>query len=313
MASIPSTAGAVLERSFEVIPGGRCRLRVPRASVTLEGGGPERTAEVTLIPADGTAPEAAQAFADTLRVRYAEGVLYVEPEHPPHLSAPDWRAMREGAPVVQLRVRVPADFGADVHASGGRIDARHLGGSVTLEATGGTIRATGLSGRLAVQARRCQTTVEGFTGKKCSAHVESGRLTVRDARAATFEIESSAAELELDDIEAALHLIAQNGRARITALRGALDADVCGGACTVTPEAGHAVHLRAPGSTVRLHLGALTADLRLTAHRIAFTHADDLEDGRFDGERLPRRVEGALGGGGALVEATAPGGALQCE
>ena len=308
----PQTTDSVLSRTFEVAPGGRCRVRVPRAAIVLSGeAGSEASgeAEVTITAAEGTDPEAARALAGDLRVRYAEGVLRVEPEHPPRMDAGAWRALREGPPALRIRVRVPAGFGADVHASGGAIDASGLGGPVTLEAHGGTIRAAGLSGRLDVHARRCQTTLTDFSGKKLSAHVHGGRFAARGARAERVEIESAAGHLQLERIEAALHLAAQNGQARLAKLRGALDAEVYGGRLSFAPENGHATRLHAPGSSVHLRLpDGFAAALHLSAGRLELASLDG-----FEGERSTRQAEGVLNDGGASFRATAPGGTLRCE
>ena len=305
------TAAPVLERTFETSPEDRCRLRVPRAAVTLAPSDDENRATVTLTTAEGTDDGAARAFAETLRVHHTEGVLHVEPEHPPRPGAPGWRTLRAGAPAPALRVQVPSPFGADVQAPGGSIDARGLGGPVTLEAAGGRVRATGLTGRLDVQAQRCQTTIADFDGPKCSAQVHGGSLTVR---AATIQqalaIESGGARLHVEDMRGALVLTQQGGSNRLDTVRGPLDARVCGGRCHLTPEAGHAVRLRAPGGDVRLALpDDFAADVRLSAHRLRL---DALAD-RLDAEQSARHAEGALGDGGALLEVRAPGGALRSQ
>ena len=300
----PQTAAPLLERTLEVASEGRCRLRVPRADVTLSVG-PNDEAHVT-ITASGGSSETAQALAERLQVRYAEKVLRVEPSAPPRPDARTWRTLREGAPVLHVHVQVPARFGADVHASGGTIEANGLGGAVTLEAMGGTLLATRITGRLDVHARHCQATVEDFEGQKCSIRLHGGQLTVRRATAQTLKVESSAARLQLEEVEAALHVAAQSGRLRIGSLRGPLDAEVCGADCVLSPEAGQAVRLQAPGSHIRLHVADLSADVRLSAHVLDVAGLEG-----FEGERSPRQVDGTLNGGGALIEATAPGGVLQ--
>lgn len=305
----PQTAAPVLERRFATTPDGRCRIRVPRAVVTLTAGADDE-AVVALTAAEDASPEAARALADELRIRHAGGVLRVEPEHSAHLDTPDWRALREGVPVLHLRVRVPAAYGADVHASGGVIDARDLRGSLTLEATGGSIRTAHLSGRLDVRARRCETTIEHFSGEKCSAHVHGGQLTVRNVTADTVEVEGSDAPLQFEDIEANLSLIAHSGSTQIIDLHGALDAQAHGSPCSLAPVEGHPFSLRAPGGDVRLTLSdSLAADLHLSAHRLGV----DALPNTFKGERTPHRAEGALAGGGPRVTVTAPGGTVRCE
>jgi hypothetical protein len=301
----------LIERTFAVDAGGRCRLRVPRAHVTLEAAAPDGEAHVTLTPSEDAVPAAAQAFADTLDVRHTDGVVRAETDGPPRPDARDWRALRDRPPLLNLHVRLPPRFEADVHASSGSIDARGLDGPVTLEAAGSSIRATGLGGRLDVQAHRCRTTIDDFTGTTCTASVHGGRFTVRDAAAETVEVESRAARLRLDEIDAALHLTAHQGAADVTGPRGPLDADVYGGQCQITPSSGHAVRLHAPGSDARLRLpGALAADLQLSADRLDWNAPNG-----FDGEREPRRIEGRLNGSGdgAMIEAHVPGGALRCE
>lgn len=306
----PQTVAPVLERTFETGAEDRCRLRIPRAVVILAPTGDKDRATVTLAPAEGTETDAARAFAETLRVRYAEGVLRVEPKRPPRPSASDWRTLREGAPVLALQVRVPPAFGADVHAPGGSINARGLSGPVTLEATGGRVHAADFAGRLDVQAERCQTTIADFDGQKCSAHVHGGSLTVRAATAQkALTVESRAARLHIEDVRGALNLTQQGGSSRLGGVLGPLDAEVAGGRCHLTPEADHATRLRAPGGDVRLALpGDFAADMRLSAHQLSLNGLS-----AFEGERDDRRADGKLNGGGALIAASAPGGALRCE
>jgi hypothetical protein len=304
-----NTATPVLERAFDVGAEERCRLRVPRAAVTLAPAAGEGRATVALAATAGTAPGAARALVETLCVRHAEGVLRVEPEHPPRPTAAEWRTLRDGAPRLALDVRVPASFGAEVHAPGGRIEARGLGGSVTLGATSGRIRATGLTGRLDVRAERCQATVEDFDGEACRAHVHGGSLTMKSVAAAkTVEVESRAARLRVEEVRGALDLTQQGGSSRIGGVRGALDARVCGGRCHLTPVSGCAARLHAPGSEAHLALpDGHAADLCLSAYRLRLGALAS----RLDEEPGARRAEGVLDEGGAPVKVHAPGGAVR--
>jgi len=321
------SSAPVLERTFAVDADGRCRLRVPRTHVHLEAdadleAAPDRDdAEVRLTltapdrGAGSSSVAAARAFADTLRVGHADGVVRVEPKTPPRPNARDWRALRDGPPLLRLRVHIPSGLDADVHVSSGSVEARGLGGAVTLEADDSPVHAVGLSGRLDVRARCSPTTVEAFTGAECQANVSGGPLTLRDVAAGSVEIESRAARLRLDDLrlddfDAGLRLTAHQGAVDVAGLRGSLDAAIYGGRGRLTPLGGSPVRLHAPGSDAHLHLeDDLAADLRLSADRLDW-HAPK----RFDGEREPRRIEGALDGrgDGALIEAHAPGGTLRC-
>ena len=308
MASPAQTSAPVLERTFEVGSGEHCRLRIPRASVSLLAGA-EGEARVTITAAPDTTHEAAQAYAEKLQVRHVEGVLRVEPGLSTGMQARDWRVLREGPPALDVQVHVPADFGADIHASGGTIEARGLRGAVTLEATGGTIRTSRLSGRLYLHARRCRTVIEQFDGKKCKMQIHGGTFTMHGATADTIDLECSAVRLHLHDIDGRLQLAAHHGVTDLSGLKGELDAEVCGGDVWLAPEAGCPVHLHAPGSTVCLRLPQpLSADLLLSAHQLEPGPLDG-----FEGERTPHQFRGRLGGGGAPLEAAAPGGSLRWE
>ena len=320
MRSSPPTIDPVLTRTFAVAPHERCRLRVPRAAVELAPGA-DGEATVTLTAADDTNAATARALADTLSVRHAGGVLRVEPAHRTRMSAHDWRALRNDHPLPRILVRVPASFGADVHAAGGSIDARGLHGPVTLEAPGGSMRAVRLGGRLDLHVHRSRATVEDFDGKTLSAQVYSSPLTVRGATASTVKVESAAGPLRLEGIQAALSVRTRGGAARIARLHGPLDAEVCGGALSFFPETGHAARVRAPGGDVHLHFGeALAAHLHLSAPRLTLPPLP-----HFEGERSQQHAEGVLNGSnagtggamlkgdGTLIDATAPGGTIRCE
>lgn len=309
--SLPDDAARVLAQEFKVTGESQLFVDVPGAHLSLQPGASDRI--VVDVAVSGAASDKdAEKYLDRIRLttRQIKDTVRVGTDEDAQHNDPRWWAwLRQQTAVVHLNIRIPKSCATDVHVPGGTIRATDLRGTLDLALTGGHIEAIRHSGPLTLRVYSSTVEIEDFSGDSLSLTASSGSIQVSSVEARTVEVDASGCPVTLSNIHAPLDLRANGGPVRLSNIDGPLSARVYGGSVTLSGPTPSDADINTVGGPVRIALSDnLSADLMLEGDRV------DLDERLpFRGDRLHRRVEGTLNGGGAALKARAIRGSVECQ
>ena len=221
----------------------------------------------------------------------------------------DWRWRLEHPTTVHLDVRLPPEMavraqtpGGAVHASGltGSLDVTVMGGSAHLEQLGGPIQVRGTGGPL---------TVQESSGSQLDLQWSAGEVTLKHLEDASTTLQARAALTTVHDTRGPLDLTVHAASLALREVDGPCTARVLGGELTYLGAPTHDTSLTAVGGALRTKLPpAHAAALTLTGAQVRLDDAFS-----FTGDQTPRRIEGALNGGGPQLRLRAVQGLAACD
>jgi DUF4097 and DUF4098 domain-containing protein YvlB len=266
--AVPAAADRV-EESLDVEPGEILEVRVPSGNVEIETHGEDRVeihGRVTglidlVVERDGGR---VRVFTEKRGLPFAFGR-------------------------VELRVRVPEEFGVDIVTSGGHVEVEELQGPVDAETSGGRIDLSQIEGDVRVRTSGGSIELREIEG---------------DVKAFT-----SGGSIRGSEIEGRIDVGTSGGSIRLRDVSGAAEAETSGGSIEVRFAEAAPARLRTTGGTIEVEL-LLDEGYDVDAHSVG--GKVELDDGFVtSGRRDSDRFVGTLNGGGPQIDAETMGGSVR--
>ncbi len=193
-----------------------------------------------------------------------------------------------GGPKVEVRVRVPEAFSAEVRTGGGAVQLEQLEGRVAVRTGGGRVEVDEITGDVEVRSSGGEVRVSEVEGR--------------------VEVRSSGGGVRASDVSGAVEIRTSGGDLRIHDVGGPVDARTSGGNISVRFLAEPAGTLETSGGSVEVEFEeghGVDLDARTSGGRIDL---DDLAlEGRVEGDEVRAR----LGGGGDSLQIRTSGGNIR--
>jgi DUF4097 and DUF4098 domain-containing protein YvlB len=264
----PAVADRV-EQTLDVEPGEILEVRVPSGNVEIETHGEDR------VEISGR----------------VSGLLDLVVEH----ESGRVRVFTEGRGLpfafgrVDLRVRVPEEFGVDVVTSGGRIEIEELQGPVDAETSGGRIDLSQIEGDVRVRT-------------------SGGSIELREIEG-DIEAFTSGGSIRGSEIDGPIDVGTSGGSIRLRDVSGAAEAETSGGSIEVRFREPAPARLHTTGGTIEVEL-VTDEGYDVDAHTVG--GKVELDDAFVtSGRREKDRFVGTLNGGGPMIEAETMGGSVR--
>jgi len=267
--AVPAAADRV-EETLDVEPGELLEVRIPSGNVEIETHGEDR------VEINGRV----SGLID-LVVERDDGRVRVFTEKSGALPFSFGR--------VELRVRVPEEFGVDIQTSGGRVEVEELQGPVDAETSGGSIDVSQIEGDVRLRTSGGSIELREIEG---------------DVKAFT-----SGGSIRGSEIEGRIDVGTSGGSIRLRDVSGAADAETSGGSIEVRFDEPAPARLRTTGGTIEIEL-VEGEGYDVDAHSVGGkVQLDDAftTSGRRDSDRFV----GTLNGGGPQIEAETMGGSVR--
>ena len=168
----------VLERSFDLSPGGKLEMDVADADVQVTtGGGGAATVKVYVRARD---IDWGRELVDRMDFQVlAEGnTLIVEANHP-HVADDEWREHRGGAGI-EVRVSIPARFDAEIRTGDGDISLGDLEGRISVHTADGDLNIGALKGpEIKLRTSDGDVSAASLEAPRIDLHTSDGDVRVR--------------------------------------------------------------------------------------------------------------------------------------
>lgn len=315
----PKEAAVVMDATFEINASGVLEVSVPGVHVRLRPHTDDDRVHVHGFVPDSRKPSGRVQAGDPDRARETfdrRGIathqssdrLYVFGNGPP-ADADGWRWRRAHSSSAHLDLHLPPSLDVEANVPGGAVDVSGLSGDATLEVMGGIVEVEELQGSLDVQGGGESLTVRDYSGPHLNVHWAAGSLHLDQITADSTHLHSSAASVDLQALRGACDLTVNGAPATLRDVEGPCHAVVHGGALTYYGDPEESTSLTAVGGPLHAHLPAShAATLTLTGEQVVLDDAFS-----FEGERMARRIEGTLNGGGPSLRVRAIRGTAHCS
>lgn len=267
--ALPAAADRV-EQTLDVEPGELLEVRLPSGDVEIETHGEDR------VEIDGRVTGLVDLVVEQERGRVR---IFTEARG----------ALPFNFGRVELRVRIPEEFGVDIVTSGGRVEIEELEGPVDAKTSGGRIDLSQIEGDVRV-------------------HTSGGRIELREIEGNVKAV-TSGGTIRGSEITGAIEAETSGGTIRLRDVSGATEAETTGGSIEVRFDEPAAARLHTTGGSI--HIEVLEdAGYEIDAHTVG--GSVDLDE-RFtiSGRKERDRFVGTLNGGGPLIEAETMGGSIR--
>ena len=225
----------VLERSFDLGPGGQLEIDVADADVQVTtGGGGAATVKVYVRARD---IDWGRELVDRMDFQIlAEGnTLIVEADHP-HVEDHEWREHRGGAGI-EVRVSIPARFDVDIRSGDGDISLGDLEGRISVHTADGDL------------------SVGALRGPEIKLRTSDGDISAASLEAPRIDLHTGDGDVELRRVAGALEASTGDGDISVR-LASSQEAQLRSGDGDVTVYTGRALGFEVDLSGETVSLGA---------------------------------------------------------
>jgi len=274
----------VLERSFDVAPGGTLRAELPDADLELMVGTANRVEVVVLLGAHDLDWAMEHYREMNLRAHLEGNAVVIEADR---VNVFSWR--RNRAFSLKVEVRLPERFNLEVKAGDGDVLVEALDGMVEVQASDGDVQFGSLSGpRAEISSSDGDIQIDELTSARAKIKTADGEVQIRRLDGDSAEVRSSDGDIQIDRVAGALEAATQDGDIEVGIER--FD--------TMLLESGDGdITIRAPQS--------MGAELDLRGEEVYFRSSV-----AFEGTREDARAQGSLNGGGPRLRATTRDGSV---
>ena len=334
-----------IERSFQVVPGGRLMVDADRSSIEV------RTADRDLVDVkierkvkkDGkwSVEEVLEDFAITFD-HSDDGVVIRTKYNRKNL----WRWNRERNRLrIKFLITVPQRYNIDLKTSGGGISVEDLEGEVRGQISGGNLRIGRIKGPVWGRISGGNIKLEGTEGD-ADVKTSGGRITIGsvggaieaitaggsiriDEATGSVNAKTSGGGITIGSVEGAVEAKTAGGSIRIDRATGSVNANTTGGGITVEEVMGN-INAKAAGGSIKAYISrqpegdcsletvggsvttylvediAIDVDAQTSGGHVS-TDVPIIVQGKISGNRL----QGAINGGGPLLKLRTFGGSVR--
>jgi hypothetical protein len=167
----------ILERSFELSPGGQLEMDVADADVQVTPGTGPATVKVYVMARD---VDWGRELVDRMDFNIsADGNMLIVEADQPNVARHEWREHRGGAGV-EVRVSVPARFDADIRTGDGDVSLGDLEGRISVHTGDGDLSIGALSGpEIKLRTSDGDVSAAGLEAARIELHSSDGDVRVR--------------------------------------------------------------------------------------------------------------------------------------
>ena len=214
------SADKVLDRTFDVTPGGRLTVMADSGDITVRGSDSNRM--VVHITAKGS--ESSMKRMAFSAEQTAEGVTVRAEDAPDGWL--DWLSFNWRMQV-RVTVDLPRRYDLDLKTSGGDIDVAHVEGDANGKTSGGSIKLADLRGPVRMKTSGGDVEAEQIDGNT-QLQTSGGNVVVSSVRG-TLDLRTSGGGIRLRSIEGATVAHTSSGNVVAESIRGDVDLETSGG------------------------------------------------------------------------------------
>jgi hypothetical protein len=313
----------MLQRTLEPAPGGRLSIDVPDADVEILGGESEAV-EVTVFLDARNMRRARDRYEEMeLRVEQRDGDVRIDTGRRGRGWHWSWNWGSDGGFQVTIEVRLPRAMNVDVstsdgdilltalegevmlETSDGDIDVRDLHGEAQLYTSDGNIEVLRQQGPLELSTSDGDIDIRAMSGAHLEAQTSDGHVLLEEVTCPEIRVRSSDGEIEARGVEADEIVVrTSDGGIDLQEISGEVIASTSDGEISAEIVRFAGASLESGGGDIWISVPEdAAAELDIEAERVRFR-----EGARFTGRSNRDRVDGALNGGGPLLEALADDG-----
>lgn len=298
--SAPANAGAVIEKTLNLAPGGRLVVEAAAGSVSVKGGA-ESTAKIRITAKAGEDLESKFDF----KFEEHPGEVRIRAERKE--SSFFGLNFSSGSP--RFVIEVPTKTRVEISTGGGGIDLLALEGDARVTTSGGGIEIARHVG--AVEAR---TSGGGIEIREIRGNVRAetsgGGIEVREV-AGNLTAETSGGSIDVEGVSGDMSVETSGGSIEVERAGGKVHADSSAGSVEVGFLPGNA-----KGGTISSSAGSVvvrvdaTVGLRIEADASVGSVSTDLPLGK-DARHSRSHLSGVLGAGGELLHVETAAGSIR--
>ena len=197
-----------------------------------------------------------------------------------------WKFWNRNNISISFVVYTPRKMDADLHTSGGSIEATNLSGNQQIATSGGYLKLDSLKGTVKAETSGGSIHIRKVSGK-LNAQTSGGSISAQNSKG-ELKVHTSGGSINLKDIA------------------GSVDASTSGGSVIATlNDIRHATRLRTSGGNIEVTVPQ-NAGLKLDLHG----NAVHTQLKNFSGTVKRNNVDGTINGGGPLLSARTSGGSV---
>jgi hypothetical protein len=274
-----SAAERMLNRTFEVSPGGRLSVDLDGGNITVTGR--DATRVVVRLHAQGSERE-----LENLKMSAEQDAAGIRV-----LGKREGRAHRFKSAQVNATIEVPRNYNLELYTAGGAIAVRDLHGNVDGKTSGGHIDVEQIRGDVKVRT-------------------SGGRVNVKSVRG-SLDVHTSGGAIGIGDVANGVRAKTSGGPIRVERASGPIDVHTSGGPIEIelvganqgiaARTSGGSILLRVPRTT-RATLNASTSGGRIKSE-LPVSPSESSE----------RKLRGAINGGGPEILVRSDGGSIRIE
>jgi hypothetical protein len=277
----------VLEKQFNVRPGGTLTLDADRGSMRITRGDDDQVlVRIQLRARTSSADKAADIFED-FDVHYDEHSDGVTVETKYRGGSGSWFNWGDDKMNVRFEVEVPARYNLHLKTSGGSIEVDDLDGDIEARTSGGSLSFGQIGGRL-------------------HGRTSGGSIRLDDCQG-PVDVETSGGSISVGRVSGEVHAHTSGGSISVKEVLGPIDASTSGGSvtATLTEQPAADCRLRTSGGSITVRV---PADVRLSLN--ARTSGGKVYSDFHRGIKPEKSLRADINGGGPELYLKTSGGSI---
>jgi DUF4097 and DUF4098 domain-containing protein YvlB len=296
----------VINKSFEVKPGGTLSMNVDRGTIKILTANTDKVEIEVVRELKRASAEKAQEVYEQHKIDFNQDGDSIRIEADDKARLNPFKNIFNNLQV-EYTITVPAKFDVDVRTRGGNIDIADLAGEVKAQTSGGSLNIGATSGAISVRTSGGNIKIAG-SKSNVDAQTSGGSLTIGHIDGKLLA-KTSGGNINLDHINGAIDAQTSGGSIKVTAANGPLKASTSGGnvSAELGDQASGECNLKTMGGSVKVLLPEKIA-VDLEATTMGGRVNSDF-DGEFNKQRT--RLVAEINGGGPAMRLFTSGGNVE--